>query len=103
MPDPRVGKLQRSYERNLGYAKFWIGVCAAFLGAFVAFAAEKLWEISTNPDAYAAPVWTALFVSAWILVTAATVSLTLASTFIIAYQRDDIALTEIEQGNDDAS
>lgn len=98
MPDAGTGRLQRSYERNLGYAKFWIGAFVAFLAAFAAFAVEKVWEIATKPEAYTPQVQAALFIGAWILTTAATFCLLLAIGRIIAYHRADIALTEIEEG-----
>lgn len=102
MTDFRTGRLQRSYERNLGYAKFWIGATVAFLATFAAFAAEKVWEIATKPEAYTPQVQTALFIGAWILATAAAFCLLLAMGRIIAYHRDDIAIAEIEQGRDGA-
>lgn len=98
MTDARTGRLRRSYERNLGYAKFWIGVSVAFAAAFAAFAAEKIWEISTNPDAYTPRDWNPLLITAWMLTIAALACLALAMTFVIAYHRADIALTEIEEG-----
>ena len=103
MSDVRIGRLQRSYERHLGYAKFWIGVTVAFIAAFAAFAVEKIWEIAIKPELYTPQVQIALFVGAWILATAAFVCLILATAFIIAYSRADRALTAIEQGNDDAA
>ena len=102
MTDTRTGRLRRSYERNLGYAKFWIGVSVAFLAAFAAFAVEKVWEIATKPEAYTPQAQTALFVGAWILATAAAFCILLAIGRIIAYHHDDIALSEIEEDGDGA-
>lgn len=102
MTDFRTGRLQRAYERNLGYAKFWIGVSVAFVAAFAAFAAEKIWEIATKPELYTPQAQTALFVGAWILIVFAIVSLALAMGRIMEYHRADLALAEIEEGNDDA-
>lgn len=98
MTDYRSGRLQRAYERNLGYAKFWIGVSVAFLAAFAAFAVEKIWEIATKPEVYTPQSQTALFIGAWILIVFAIVSLALALGRIIEYHRADLALTEIEEG-----
>ena len=103
MTDARIGQLQRSYERNLGYAKFWIGVSVAFLAAFAAFAVEKIWEIAIKPEVYTPQVQTALLVGTWILIIAAFVCLILATMFILAYHRADLALAAIEQGDDDAA
>ena len=102
MSDARTGQLQRSYERNLGYAKFWIGVCVAFLAAFAAFAAEKIWAISTDPATNTPQDWNPLLIIAWVLAVAALICLGLAMTFVAEYRRADLALTAIEQGNDDA-
>ena len=101
MTDPRIGRLQRSYERNLGYAKFWIGVTVAFIAAFAAFAVEKVWEIAIKPEVYTPPVQLALFIGAWILLASATFSLIIVAAFIIAYHRADLAITAIEQANAD--
>ena len=102
MSDAHTGQLQRSYERNLGYAKFWIGVFAAFVLAFAAFAAEKFWEISTNPAANTPQDWNPLLIIAWVLAAAALICLGLAVTFVTEYHRADLALTAIEQSSDDA-
>lgn len=102
MTDARTGRLQRSYERNLGYAKFWIGVSVAFIAAFAGFAAEKFWEISTNPATNTPPDWNPLLIIAWALTIAALACLSLAMTFVMEYHRADIELTEIERGSDGA-
>ena len=103
MPDTRTGHLQRSYERNLGYAKFWIGVCVAFLAAFAVFVAEIIREIAIKPEVYTPQLRDALLIGAWIFIISATVSFALAMGRIIAYHRADRALTAIEQGRDPAS
>lgn len=98
MTDARTGRLQRSYERNLGYAKFWIGVSVAFVAAFAGFAAEKFWETSTSSATNTPQDWNPLLIIAWILTIAALACLALAMTFVIEYHRADLALAEIEEG-----
>ena len=101
MSDARIGRLRRSYERSLGYAKFWIGVSVAFLAAFAAFAAERIWAISADPETHTPQNWDLLLIGAWVMSIAVFASLIMATAFIIAYHRADRALTTIEQGNAD--
>ena len=83
MSDARTGQLQRSYERNLGYAKFWIGVFVALLAAFAAFAAERIWAISADPATNTPQDWSPLVIIAWILSIAALICLVMATTFVM--------------------
>ena len=103
MSDARIGRLRRSYERSLGYAKFWIGVSVAFLAAFAAFAAERIWAIATDPKTHTPQNWDLLLIGAWVMSIAAFACLILATIFIIAYNRADRALTAIEQDSADAA
>lgn len=102
MADSGAGRLKRSYERNLGHSRFWAGVAAALLGAFLLFIAEELWEISRDPK-LSIPVDEAAFVVGVVILTAAFgVSCTMSLMFMIFYRRNDAELARIEQENQEA-
>lgn len=101
--DSSAGRLKRSYERNLGHSRFWAGVAAALLGAFLLFIAEELWEISQDPK-LSIPVDEAAFVVGVVVLTAAFgVSGTISLVFRILYRRNDAELTRIEQYNQEVT
>ena len=99
MRDPGLNRLRRSYDRNLGHARFWAGVGTALLGAFLLFTAEALWEIGKNPALYTPEVEFAFSIGTWLLAIAVAGCFLLAAIFGVLYQRDDAALAEIEEDN----
>ncbi len=101
-PIPDTARLKRSYERNLGHARFWGGVGTALLAGLLLFIANTLWEIGANPK-----VWTPLAENVFtigiiILGEAVAISFVLAWTFRNFYRWDDQELTRTEQNNQEA-
>ena len=88
-----MGRLQRSYERNLGHCRFWAGLGTAILGALLLFIANVVWDIGQDPQAWAPPSEAALSIGIFILGQAATISFIVAWTFRNLYRSDDAALT----------
>lgn len=88
-----MGRLQRSYERNLGHCRFWAGLGTAILGALMLFIANVVWDIGQDPQAWTPPSEAALSIGIFILGQAATISFIVAWTFRNLYRSDDAALT----------
>ena len=83
-------RLRRSYDRNLGFAKFWGGAALGVLAAIFAFLSQPY-----NGGEYASPL--ALEILRALLGFAAGGSIGLAGGFWILYRRDDAELARIEQ------
>ena len=97
MVNPNAYRLERSYQRNLGHARFWAGIAAALLGAFLLFIAEILWEVSQDPK-LSVPLDEAGFVVGIVILTVAFgVCCTVSLLFWTFYRRDDAALAAIER------
>ena len=103
MASPGSARLKRSYERNLGYCRFWAGAGTILLAGLLLFIANTLWEIGANPK-IGTPLSAYTFaIGAVVLAHATVVSSALAWMFRNWYRRDDTALTQIEQAGQDAA
>lgn len=103
MANPSARRLERSYQRNLGHARFWAGVAAALLGAFLLFIAEVLWAISQDPKLSVPLDEAGFMVGVVILTVAFGVCCTVSLMFRIFYRRDDAALAAIEHTHREAT
>ena len=101
MPDQNSDQLRRSYKRNLGHSRFWAGVGAALLGAFLLFVSEVLWEVGKEPGSYTALTEAAFGFGLWLLGISVGTCFLLSWLFRDFYRLDDRALAEIERGNRD--
>ena len=97
-----AAELQRAYDRNLGYARFWLGVGIAILSLLFTFGYNLIFGYSgdTNPQPAAEP---ALEITALLallgLVAFAVTSFILASHFRVLYRRDNAALAHYARRN----
>lgn len=101
--NPSARRLERSYQRNLGHARFWAGVAAALLGAFLLFIAEVLWAISQDPKLSVPLDEAGFMVGVVILTVAFGVCCTVSLMFRTFYRRDDAALAAIEHTHQEAT
>ena len=86
-------RLRRSYDRNLGYAKFWGGATLGVLAAIFAFLSQPQTSAGYGQSAVFLEVLRA------ILGLAAGSSMAWAAIFWMLYRSDDRELTRIEQRN----
>ena len=103
MSDGNAAQLRRSYERNLGHSRFWAGVGAALLAAFLLFVADFLLAASRDPGSYTNEASFAFLVGAWMLDIAAGLCFLTAAVFNVLYRQDDGALAEIERAGQNAT
>ena len=89
--------LQRSYDRNLGYAKFWGGAGIVIMSLLFTFVIDRVFDDSGS--SYSAAPGTAE-IAVWLTLLA--LMLTVSACFSLAfifwrhYHRDDAALTNID-------
>ena len=90
-----AAELQRAYDRNLGYARFWLGVGIAILSLVFTFGYDLIFgysgDSSSQPAAEPTLEITALLALLGLFAFAAT-SFILASHFRALYRRDNAAL-----------
>ena len=86
---------QRSYDRNLGYARFWLGVGIAVLSLLFTFGYDLIFGDTRPPAAAAAtPAMTAWLALAAVF-TLALICFIMAAYFRRLYQEDNAALVRI--------
>ncbi len=102
-PTPDTARLKRSYERNLGHARFWSGVGTVLLAGLLLFIANTLWEIGANPKVWTPLAANVFMIGIFVLVEALVFSFLLSWAFRNLYRLDDQELTRIEQGDQEVS
>ena len=93
-----MATLRRSYDRNLGYARFWGGVGIAIVSLLFTFVIDRIFEdsgSSGSPTEHLSEI--AVWLTLSVLAIAALVCFVLGSIFWLLYRRDDLELIRIEQ------
>ena len=88
----------------MGYAKFWGGVGIAILSLLFTFVIDRVFEDNSKPNtATETLLEISVWLTLWALVLTAFMCFGLGFTFWRLYRRDDAALTNIEQGTQEAT
>ena len=118
MTPAETSRLKRSYARNLGWCRFWLGISLAIVTLMFTFAVNQVFKplierapvptiIDEQRDAgddgqvepLRFPGVTVMF--ALFLVTS--ICIGLSAYFRVLYRRDDAALTNTERGHQEAT
>ena len=101
-----AAELERSYDRNLGYARFWLGVGIAILSLLFTFGYARIFGDDGSSAAQSAadqtPDITALLALLALFLIAA-ICFGLGFVFRVLYRRDNAALTHIQRPQQEAT
>ena len=112
MTSAEVSQLKRSYDRNLGWCRFWLGISLAIATLTFTFAVNQVFgppmentraanaersdvEDSNEVD----PIRFTSVAVMFMLVVVATICAVLSARFRLLYRRNDAALTAIRKDN----
>ena len=115
MTRAKVARLKRSYDRNVGWCRFWVGVSLAIATLTFTFAVERVFEPLFEPTTAICrsadtendgQVDLISFVSIgiiFLLILLSAVCAVLSARFSTLYRRDDAALADIDQDHPEAT
>ena len=95
--------IKRSYHRNLGYARFWMGASLTILALLFAFVMDRVNRIVSELAGDRSEVGFSEVTGIFALIFAAASCAGLAIAFWHLYRRDDFALSSIEHGTQEAT
>ena len=111
-----VHRVKRSYDRNLGWCRFWLGISLAVFTLMFSFAVDQVFEplterppgaaderSDTGPNKQEEPFSFTAFVVMFLLFLVASICAGLSVSFRALYQRDDRALTVIKRPHQEAT